>query len=134
MTNESSLLRMLLKRKWVLVANLVILLALGWNFSRELTRSQSLEGEISRLEQNKAELELKNSELAQVSRELATSSALEREAREKLGLQLPGENVVVIKDHIPESSPNTLPNEEVEISREKTNALRWWNYFFGNNN
>lgn len=133
MAKDPSALRSLLGRRSLLIANLVILLVLGWNFAREFTRSANLADEIQHLEDKKQELERKNSELSVVSQGLATSSALEREARVKLGLQLPGESVVVVKDNAINQQQQT---EQTRIAKQttdhsaKTNAKKWWRFFF----
>jgi cell division protein FtsB len=58
-----------------------------------------------------------------------TSSFRDREARSKLGLQLPGENVVII----PRPSPTPIPanpTDSKHVSR-KSNLQQWFDFLSG---
>ncbi len=58
-----------------------------------------------------------------------TESFKEREARQKLGLQKPGEKVI----SVPSSNITPEPEEEkeeIKPSSEPNNFILWWNFFF----
>ena len=54
-----------------------------------------------------------------------SSSYREKIARERFGLQKPGESVIVV---VPEKQPKEVQTK----NKDKTpNYLKWWDYFFG---
>jgi cell division protein FtsB len=130
MAEEQSVFRTFINKRSILIANIVIFSALAWNFTREFKRSTNLESEITRLEEKKQVLERKNAELTSLSHNLVTSSALEREAREKLGLQLPGESVVVVKDEVVNTEEQSQDQQLEQPHSALANAQLWWHYFF----
>ncbi|HJN85230.1 MAG TPA: septum formation initiator family protein [Patescibacteria group bacterium] len=84
--------------KMFFVVNIVILLLLGLSFGREFVRSSAISKEIGALESEKASLEEKNLSLSAYQEYLETEAFLEYEAREKFGLQRPGETQVHIEE------------------------------------
>ncbi|NQV12299.1 septum formation initiator family protein [Candidatus Uhrbacteria bacterium] len=88
--------------KMFFAVNIGILLLLGLSFGREFVRSSAISKEISALENEKAQLEEKNLSLGAYQEYLETEAFLEYEAREKFGLQRPGETQVYIEE---ESAP-----------------------------
>lgn len=108
---------------------LAVLFAIG--LSRELAGRHEINKEIKRLTQEKAALEQKNKELADMAASFEGDNFIEKEARLKLGLQKPGEKVVVIKrDGV---SPVSGPAGSVEPSggllasaeRGPSNPAKW---------
>jgi len=91
------------------------------------------------------QLEGKNQQLAGLMEYFQEESYLEREARLKLNLKKPGEQVVVLSQRSgsdagaekfsDESSVNESISEESVEARnqeiETANYWRWWEYFFG---
>ena len=124
---------------------LVILLILGSSLGREFYRKYRLQKEFDSLKSEIDKLENKNQDLASMLEYLNKESNLEKEARRRLNLKKPGENVVVIVP--PESEPrpenkssadNPSPDSKSEskiadVSGEpkNRNLSKWWNYFFG---
>jgi cell division protein FtsB len=60
-----------------------------------------------------------------------TNSFRDREARSKLGLQLPGENVIII----PHASPTATPaaNPATKLATKKSNLQQWFDFLSGRN-
>lgn len=116
--------------KRVLFLNLGIFLLMAWAFYGEVVRNDGMEDEIARLQKQSEELATKNSELAELGHRLSDPQMLEMEARLKLNMRKPGEEVVVIKGT---TSTVTQPTaEEVRVAQEAegTNVEKWWRYFF----
>lgn len=98
-------------------------------YTRELEK-QALLKQVERIKQDTASLE-------QIKEYISTSAYQEREAKQKLDLKQPGEEVVVIT---PGSITADLSNEElISILRDpqsekripaQTNPERWWALFF----
>jgi len=122
------------KAKWplFLVANAALLLVIGVSTVRETYQGWSVDREISALEQKAQGLEGRRSELASLANQMQSPSYVEREARAKLGLQKPGEHVVVLEgvsaattSDWSEQLAATVPKP----SDQTSNPERWWQYF-----
>ncbi|KKU18982.1 MAG: Cell division protein FtsL [Candidatus Azambacteria bacterium GW2011_GWA2_45_90] len=124
---------------------LVILLILGSSLGREFYRKYRLQKEFDSLKLEIDKLENKNQDLASMLEYLNKESNLEKEARRRLNLKKPGENVVVIvppeseprpenKSSADNPSPDSKPESKIaDVSGEpkNRNLSKWWNYFFG---
>lgn len=121
------------KAKWplFLMANLAVLLVVGVATVRESYRGWSVDSEISNLEQKAQALEGRKMQLGELAVKMQETSYIEREARAKLGLQKPGEHVIILEGvaatrtswqidvvAVPPKPPDTMSNPE-----------RWWRYF-----
>lgn len=123
----------LLSSRTFLLINLVILGFLIFSFGREFISDYSIRQEIAALEAEKTVLENENSEIISLMNSIQTETYIEREARIKLGLAKPGENVVVLSN-----SDNKQTQTEVNYAAEITtqdlssiaNYRKWWYYFF----
>lgn len=124
----------ILRRKVLLAGNIGVILLLGWGLFGEIDRSQSLQADIDRLQSQAQTLEQQNAQLTALGKELATNDRLERDARVKLGLQKPGESVIIVQGDRGQSSPSTA-DVVVTFSPSATqlsNPQKWWKYFFNN--
>lgn len=117
--------------KKVLAANAVILCVIAWGFSGEYLRNRRMENEIARLRQDADSLSQKNSELAELSRRFADGGMLEREARTKLNMRMPGEEVVIVRDQ-PQPAPRVEEAARAPAgpAERLSNPQKWWRYFF----
>ena len=127
----------ILDRKVFLAVNLILLTLLVLSFSREFLRDYQINHEISQLREEAKALEARNLDIANLNAEFETETFLEEEARLRLGLSQPGEQVVVINESDPTTTlamgdltgaqPATFTDSKtVEVS----NASRWYYYFF----
>jgi cell division protein FtsB len=120
------------KAKWplFLIANLAVLLVVGVSTVRESYRGWTVDHEISALEGKAQALEGRKMELGQLAARMQEPSYVEREARSKLGLQKPGEKVVVLEGV---SATHTVWNIDVvavaQPAETRSNHERWWQYF-----
>jgi len=122
--------RRLIGLKRVLFANLVVFAIIGWGFSGEMLRNRDMQREIDRLKEEAAQLETKNAELAQLSDRASSRQVLEQQARLKLNLQKPGEQVVVVRPGPGRAEDEPVPVRPVSEDEPKSNPGRWWHYFF----
>lgn len=127
----------ILERKVFLMINLFILILLVVSFGREFLRDYQIDREITALREQAEELEARNLEIADLNAEFETEGFLEGEARLRLGLSKPGEQVVVIEEAGAEVlgaetatltgvTPGSVPVEHEQYH----NAARWYFYFF----
>lgn len=121
------------------IVALIVLFLLVFNFIKEIVNSREINREVSGLEKEIYALKEDNSELSKFISEWKIGSQLEKEARTKLGLQKPGEKVVLIThDQIVEKDADLNDNTEIigNIVKEKAvfdilaNPRRWLQYFF----
>ncbi|PIR66461.1 MAG: hypothetical protein COU51_03840 [Parcubacteria group bacterium CG10_big_fil_rev_8_21_14_0_10_36_14] len=112
------------------IAGIVILFFIalfGFNFFKEYNRSRELDKEIEKLETAAKEIEAQNLDILNLATYLDTEEFLESEARTKLGLKKPGEEVVSVS--LPEEGTTLTNNSN---NQEESNAILWWKYFFKN--
>ncbi len=121
------------KAKWplFLLGNLAILLVVGMSTIRETYRGWSVDQEIQALKQQAAALEGRRSELTAFADRMESPEFIEREARAKLGLQKPGEHVIILEGVKATGSQWTMditpPPPPARDTR--SNPKRWWDYF-----
>ena len=96
---------------------------------REAARGSDLDKEIQRLQSEIDKLESRNSALIGLTKELSDLDFLENEARVKMGLKMPGEEVVVI-NRATSSIINNQENQETKNPSLWENPKRWLRYFF----
>jgi cell division protein FtsB len=125
--------RRFLGLKRVLAANVVIFAVVAWGLAGEFLRNRDMQREIDRLDGQASQMEKKNSDLQDLGQRFSSQAMLEREARTKLNLQKPGEQVVIVRD-----GGRTDDGAEIEPAAGAAadedqgpgNAAKWWRYFF----
>ena len=140
---QSFILR-LIRWRFLIVVNVVIIVFLGLTFGREYFRSREIQSEISKLQTQADTLAARNIALSELQTAIQTESFIEREARLKLGMKKPGEEVVVISG---ETGQGSAGQEDQEGQKDKAdpldlvldnqseltriaNSTKWWYYFF----
>ena len=113
-------------------ANIVILLMIGLSVGREFVRSAAIEREIADLQVRQSEWEDKKLSLEVYQEYLHTEAFLEKEAREKFGLQRPGEEQVFIDE---DAAVDTLLAPEAtskpeDRPQEAISNIRMWSWYF----
>ncbi len=107
-----------------IVAALYILVLLG----QTVKRNYDLSKQIDTLRTQIAQLQDQKDQLAYSIQYFQTDSFRQREARAKLGLQAPGENVI----SLPESTPApTIAPSAVKAAKTKSNFRQWIDFFTG---
>jgi cell division protein FtsL len=123
------------KRSYVVLAiSIVLAIFFTIQLISEIRNRQDVSDEIKRLEEEIALTTAENQELSEFIDSWHQSSRLEKEARLKLGLQKPGERVVVIdRPQIESTSTRAsgiLARADQSQQKEQLNITKWWNYFF----
>ena len=125
-----------LKSRIVLI---LVLVGLGWVafLLTKVTINKSLVArELDDLKSEIAKLESKQTQLSSLSQYFQSESFIEKEARQKLNLQKPGEEVVFL---VSGEEGNTIPGLSTQestqqldlIPQKPTNPEKWFTYFFG---
>jgi cell division protein FtsB len=107
---------------FVNVIGAVIALAILIRVIQTVSLNYSLQKQIDTQRQQISLLEQKNQELRYNIAYYKTNSFTEREARAHLGLQQPGENVIIF----PSTSPTPSPDVAAAKAKAKRSNLRQW--------
>lgn len=105
----------------VLIIYLVVVLA------QTIKHNYTLGKQIEQLNSQITLLQDQKDQLAYSIQYYNTNSFRDREARSKLGLQLPGENVVII----PRPSPTPPPAGAANASAKRSNLQQWFDFLGG---
>ncbi|MFH1142861.1 MAG: septum formation initiator family protein [Candidatus Uhrbacteria bacterium] len=134
---KKSFIRRILELRMFLLVNLLILFFLSLSFGREFLRDYQIQREINNLRADAESLEARNFEIIDFNTELQTQAYLEEEARLRLGLGDPGENLVIIINDDGEQVIGSEVNSEQLITHNSqlttlkaSNPQRWYYYFF----
>jgi cell division protein FtsB len=106
----------------VIVIYLVVVLG------QTVKKNYDLGLQIKSMQLQMAMIQTQNDELSYNIQYYKTNSFKDREARSQLGLQLPGENVVIIPGDNP--SPTPLPTP-VKAAPQKSNYQQWVSFLSG---
>lgn len=102
---------------------------------REGLRRVEIEHEISKLQSEVERLERRNGDLREVIALLNTANEQAKQARTKLGVQQPGEQVIIFSD-VKDSGEVVLPDsdtkEYIPIRDYQSNPQKWFRYFWNN--
>jgi len=112
-----------------LVITTLALVAVGVGIFKGAARRIEVQKEINALQKDIGALESKNDDLTKLLKYFGTAEFKEREARLRLGLQKPGENVVVIpglEDSVDKPSGGVANQNDITTP----NWRRWLDYFF----
>lgn len=142
-TIQRPLWQRLLSLRLFLVVNVIVLGLLGLSFGREMVRTVEIQRDIASLKNQADELAARNLQMTQLNAAFQTESFVESEARLKLGMKKPGEEVLVIQH--PDTPTPTVAGEQTSADAEATqladasvsadgssiaNPTKWWYYFF----
>lgn len=120
--------------KFFLLLAFVALVFIFISIFKETYRKNQVKKEITDLQEEAQRISKDNADIKEKIAYLESPEYQIKEAKDKLGLQNPEENVIVVKPNVEkEPEANSLENENSEnIPRieETPNCLKWWNYFF----
>jgi cell division protein FtsL len=91
---------------------------------KTMYQSYQVRQEVENLKVSITEMQQSNKELSEKIIYYQSASYREKIARERMGLQKPGEEVIVI---LPEERPKVVEKDPEE---ELSNYKKWWNFFF----
>ena len=119
---------------WIKVS-LIFFVALSifiaWSIFKQTIRKKETQKEISKLEKEALKISQENDLIQERVSYYESPEFREREAKEKLNLKKPDENVVIVKPGIIKKE---IKEEEEEIILQeervyKNNFEKWWKYF-----
>jgi len=120
--------------KFFLLLAFVALVFIFISIFKETYRKNQVKKEINDLQEEAQRISKDNADIKEKIAYLESPEYQIKEAKDKLGLQNPEENVIVVKPNVEkEPEANSLENENSENIpqiEETPNCLKWWNYFF----
>ncbi|MDO9231767.1 MAG: septum formation initiator family protein [bacterium] len=119
----------------VIFLAIIIFGFLSFSLYKEFSKKKMVENEIEALKEQAEKIKQENMSLEERIAYLGSQDYQKIQAKDKLDLQDPNENVVVITQDLDiptqkTEESNTSNNVQHNYSQEKTsNFLKWWNYF-----
>lgn len=101
---------------------------------KEIGKKKAVQEEITKLQEEAEKINRENLNLQEKIAYFESRDYKEREAKDKLNLQNPGENLVVIKPNL--AKGEAIPDKLATVSRQEEtvdqtpNYKKWWDYFF----
>ena len=125
----------LISSKILLLLSVAVLIFFSINMGKEIINRRDLKKEIGALEGEINSLEGKNQELGGLISYFESLDFIEKEARTKLNLRKPGEQIIIVPET--ETSQQKAAVQEaasgsflVQENKSLNNPQKWWNYFF----
>jgi cell division protein FtsB len=122
--------------KWlwrlVFFLTLITMFLGGLAISKEAYKKRQIQKEIDQLKNEAERIKKENLDLDEKIQYLGSQDYQKKEAKDKLNLQSPGENLVVIKPSIGKKEAVAAEFENLPAREEEknTNQKKWWDYFF----
>ena len=118
--------------KFFIFVGIAALVATAIFLGKELYRKRQIQNEISSLQTEASRISRENLQIKDKITYLESSDYQQREAKDKLNLQGPDENVVVIKPSVAKNQPAAAENIQSAPLPvpEVPNPKKWWDYFF----
>ena len=122
--------------KFSLVLFVVFAGFISWAIYKQTNKKAEIQSEITKLEEEAQKIDKENFLAQERISYLESPDYQEREAKDKLNLKNPDENVVIVKPEIIKKEVPNDANEEINLPQEKkvevANYLKWWNYLASN--
>jgi len=109
---------------------IVVIIYLVVILGQTIIKNYALNKQIDDLKAQTTQLQDQKDALAYNIQYYKTDSYQQREARAKLGLQLPGETVVALPT--PDVVTAPVPETEAKPAKKKTNMQQWFDFLAGN--
>lgn len=118
---------------WSIIFLILIILGLfGYTTLKEVYKKKQVEKEIDLLRQEAERIKKENMALEERISYLSSDDYREIQAKDKLNLQNPKENLIIITQEImkKEESISAEKIAQMQESIQIPNYQKWWNYFF----
>lgn len=119
--------------KIITIIVIIIIIYASFGLVRITWQNYQVNQKISDLDNEIKKLDEENFELQSKIAYYKTNAFKERQAREKLNLQRPGEIVIVVsgsQEPVEDNTEKIEKNKKNETNYKK-NYEKWWDYFFG---
>lgn len=120
----------------VIFLAIIIFGFLSYSLYEEFSKKKEVESEIEALKEQAEKIRQENMSLEERIKYLGSQDYQKIQAKDKLDLQDPKENVVVITQDLDipiekkEESISENDNSNIHSTEKTSNFFKWWNYFF----
>ena len=115
-----------MKNRWIQIAIVAVGGVLIWGSLKSLLDLRKAGGRVDQAKQDLVELKAQNQDLKKKLTEVSSNEFVEKEARDKLNLQKPGEVVVLM----PKNDQEMAQEDQVAAEKPLSNPEKWWKLFF----
>jgi cell division protein FtsB len=124
--------KLLTNPKIISIIGLVIIAFIGWPLITNIKKRYYVNQEVKLLNSEIAEIESENLKLKEMIDYLNSDAFIEEQSRLNFGLKKAGEKVVILPkaDLTATGSFSGQNVYSIGNADERSNATRWWNYFF----
>ncbi|PIR73708.1 MAG: hypothetical protein COU40_00975 [Candidatus Moranbacteria bacterium CG10_big_fil_rev_8_21_14_0_10_35_21] len=119
-------------KKALFVAILALIIFISTKIYQEFDKKNKIKKEIEAMEVQAEKIGKENLNIQEKIAYLKSRDFKEKEAKEKLNLQNPDENLVVIKPGIISEITPEDNSPKKQVVQQISNPLKWWKYFFEN--
>ncbi len=120
--------------KIFLLLAFVALVFMIFSIIKETHKKNQIKKEILALQEEAQRINKDNAQIKEKIAYLESPEYQIKEAKDKLGLQNPEENVIVVKPNVGKEaeadSYDTNIQEKIPETENVPNHIKWWNYFF----
>lgn len=116
------------RSRWLPWGAAFLVIVMGLQFGRAIVNKYEIQTQVAKLQGDIHSYQQKNVELKQLISYLQSPAFQERQAKEKLNRQNPGETTVVVDSAEKASASQATKNNP---SATPSNVIAWWNYLFG---
>jgi cell division protein FtsB len=118
--------------KTVIILGLLLFGLIIFAISKENYKKKQAQMEIDELQQEAEKITRENTDLMDKISYLDSKDYQEKEARDKLNMQNPKENMVIVEPGVASNIESSTPNDEngKKLVVKITNIQKWWDYFF----
>ena len=117
---------------WIVIS-IIAFFVVGVSTIQETYRDWQVDQEMQNIKTQIMQLEAKRSSLSDVVQKMNAFDNIDREARAQLGMQKPGERVIVLRGGLPSEDTAQEPGTDITGSGAESalsNPQKWFTYFF----
>ncbi|PIP17478.1 MAG: hypothetical protein COY82_01780 [Parcubacteria group bacterium CG_4_10_14_0_8_um_filter_35_7] len=115
--------------KLFFTVSFIIFILVVFALGKEFLQHHQINKEVIFLENEVEKSEARHKELLELVQYFNTEFFIEHEARSKLGLKKPGENVVVVPDEEENTQDRSFVSQSKDFDKVIPNFKKWWRYF-----
>lgn len=116
---------------FLFVIGIIVAVLISIRAVKEAYRGRKIEKEIENLRQEAERIQNDNNLLQKQIDYYNTSEFVERVSKDKMNLQKPDENVVIVNKGTEEQNQSKEEEKEIsEADQNEKNYEKWWNFFF----
>jgi len=120
-----------LRARLLMTTGAILLVYIAVSTIQAIWQNYQIDKELGQLREENAQLKLRNKYLQNLIAYRQTDAFKDKEAREKLNYQKPGESVLIVpNEDIERFTEGNIQDQETTIKHTPTNPEKWWQLIF----